>query len=59
MGNSNIADLDSVTFNSNIKRTRPVTSLGAFYDVTKTQRASVTINKRHSNQQAMPCFLIY
>ena len=44
MGNSNIADLDSVAFNSNIKRTRPVASLGAFYDVTKTQRASATIN---------------
>ena len=56
MGNSNIADLDSVAFNSNIKRTRAVASLGAFYDVTKTQRASATINKHHSNQQAMPCF---
>ena len=44
MGNSHIGDLDSVTFNSNIKRTRPVTSIGAFYDVTKTQCASATIN---------------
>jgi len=42
--NSNIGDLDSVAFNSNIKRTRPVASIGAFYDVTKTQRASATIN---------------
>jgi hypothetical protein len=42
--NSNIGDLDAVAFNSNIKRTRPVASIGAFYDVTKTQRASATIN---------------
>jgi hypothetical protein len=42
--NSAIGDLDSVAFNSNIKRTRPVASIGAFYDVTKTQRASATIN---------------
>jgi hypothetical protein len=42
--NSDIGNLDSVTFNSNIKRTRPVASIGAFYDVTKTQRASATIN---------------
>jgi hypothetical protein len=42
--NSDIGNLDSVAFNSNIKRTRPVASLGAFYDVTKTQRASATIN---------------
>jgi hypothetical protein len=42
--NSNIGDLDSVAFNSNIKRTRPVASISAFYDVTKTQRASATIN---------------
>jgi hypothetical protein len=44
MGNSNIGDLSSIAFNSNIKRTRPVASLGAFYDVSKTQRASATIN---------------
>jgi hypothetical protein len=42
--NSDIGNLDSVAFNSNIKRTRPVASIGAFYDVTKTQRASATIN---------------
>jgi hypothetical protein len=46
MENSNISDLDSVAFNSNIKRTRPVASIGAFYDVTKTQRASATINSQ-------------
>ena len=44
MGNSHIGDLDSVAFNLNIKRTRPETSIGAFYDFTKTQRASATIN---------------
>ena len=42
--NSDIGDLNSIAFNSNIKRTRPVASIGAFYDVTKTQRASATIN---------------
>jgi hypothetical protein len=42
--NSDIGDLSSIAFNSNIKRTRPVASIGAFYDVTKTQRASATIN---------------
>ena len=52
MGNSNIADLDSVAFNSNIKRTRPVASLGAFYDVTKTQRASATINYQQTAFQS-------
>ena len=40
----NGSDLTAVAFNSNIKRTRPVASLGAFYDVTKTQRASATLN---------------
>jgi hypothetical protein len=44
MGNSHIGDLDSVAFNLNIKRTRPVASIGVFYDVTKTQRGSATIN---------------
>jgi hypothetical protein len=50
--NSNIGDLDSVAFNSNIKRTRPVASIGAFYDVTKTQRASVTINYQQTAFQS-------
>ena len=40
----NGSDLTAVAFNSNIKRTRPVASVGAFYDVTKTQRASATLN---------------
>ena len=42
--NSDIGELNSIAFNSNIKRTRPVASIGAFYDVSKTQRASATIN---------------
>jgi hypothetical protein len=50
--NSNIGDLDSVAFNSNIKRTRPVASIGAFYDVTKTQRASATINYQQTAFQS-------
>jgi hypothetical protein len=41
---SDIGDLSPIAFNANIKRTRPVASLGAFYDVTKTQRASASIN---------------
>jgi hypothetical protein len=40
----NGSDLTAIAFNSNIKRTRPVASIGAFYDVTKTQHASATIN---------------
>jgi hypothetical protein len=50
--NSNIGDLDSVAFNSNIKRTRPVASIGAFYDVSKTQRASATINYQQTPFQS-------
>jgi hypothetical protein len=41
--NSDIADLVSIAFNSNIKRTRPVASAGAYYDVTKAQRLSGTV----------------
>ena len=41
--NTNIADLTPIAFNSNIKRTRPVGSVGAFYDVTKAQRLSGTV----------------
>ena len=50
--NSAIGDLDAVAFNSNIKRTRPVASIGAFYDVTKTQRASATINYQQTPFQS-------
>ena len=50
--NSNIGDLDSVAFNSNIKRTRPVASIGAFCDVSKTQRASATINYQQTAFQS-------
>jgi uncharacterized protein YhjY with autotransporter beta-barrel domain len=38
-----IGDLTPIAFNSNIKRTRPVVSVGAFYDVTKAQRLSGTV----------------
>jgi hypothetical protein len=48
----NGSDLTAVAFNSNIKRTRPVASLGAFYDVTKTQRASATINYQQTPFQS-------
>ena len=41
--NSDIADLASIAFNSNIKRTRPAASAGAYYDVTKAQRLSGTV----------------
>ena len=42
--NTDIGELNSIAFNSNIKRTRPAASIGAYYDVTKTQRLSSTIN---------------
>ena len=42
--NIDIGELNSIAFNSNIKRTRPAASIGAYYDVTKTQRLSTTIN---------------
>jgi hypothetical protein len=41
--NFDIGDLTPIAFNSNIKRTRPVVSVGAFYDVTKAQRLSGTV----------------
>lgn len=37
---SGVSGLTSENFNSNIKRTRPVTSLGAYYAVAKNQRVS-------------------
>jgi len=48
----NGSDLTAIAFNSNIKRTRPVASIGAFYDVTKTQRASVAINYQQTAFQS-------
>ena len=48
----NGSELTAVAFNSNIKRTRPVASIGAFYDVTKTQRASATINYQQTPFQS-------
>ena len=48
----NDSELTAVAFNSNIKRTRPVASIGAFYDVTKTQRASATINYQQTPFQS-------
>jgi hypothetical protein len=42
--NTDIGELNSIAFNSNIKRTRPAASIGAYYDVTKNQRLSTTIN---------------
>ena len=48
----NGSDLTAIAFNSNIKRTRPVASIGAFYDVTKTQRASATINYQQTPFQS-------
>ncbi len=48
----NGSDLTAVAFNSNIKRTRPVVSAGAYYDVTKTQRASATINYQQTAFQS-------
>jgi hypothetical protein len=48
----NGSELTAIAFNSNIKRTRPVASLGAFYDVTKTQRASATINYQQTPFQS-------
>jgi uncharacterized protein YhjY with autotransporter beta-barrel domain len=41
--NIDINDLTPIAFNSNIKRTRPVASVGAFYDVTQAQRLSGTL----------------
>ena len=41
--NNDIGDLNQIAFNSNIKRSRPVASVGAFYDVTKAQRLSGTV----------------
>ena len=48
----NASELTAIAFNSNIKRTRPVASIGAFYDVTKTQRASATINYQQTPFQS-------
>jgi hypothetical protein len=44
--------LSPIAFNGNVKRTRPVASVGAFYDVTKTQRASATINYQQTPFQS-------
>ena len=44
--------LTPIAFNSDIKRTRPVASAGAYYEVTKTQRASATINYQQTAFEA-------
>ena len=48
----NGSDLTAIAFNGNVKRTRPVASIGAYYDVTKTQRASATINYQQTAFQS-------
>jgi len=57
--NSVIGDLNPVAFNSNIKRTRPVVSAGAYYDVTKAQRLSGTVTYQQLPFQATGATSIY
>jgi uncharacterized protein YhjY with autotransporter beta-barrel domain len=57
--NDLIGYLDPITFNSNIKRTRPVASAGVSYDVTKAQRLSGTVSYQQLPFQATGATSLY
>ena len=57
--NTDIGELNAVAFNSNIKRTRPVASAGAYYDVTKAQRLSGTVSYQQLPFQATGATSLY
>ena len=57
--NTDIGELNAVAFNSNIKRTRPVASAGAYYDVTKAQRLSGTVTYQQLPFQATGATSLY
>ena len=57
--NDLIGYLDPITFNSNIKRTRPIASAGVSYDVTKAQRLSGTVSYQQLPFQATGATSLY
>ena len=57
--NNDIGSLTPIAFNSNIKRTRPVASAGAYYDVTKAQRLSGTLSYQQLPFQATGAKSLY
>ena len=57
--NDLIGYLDPITFNSNIKRTRPVASAGVSYDVTQAQRLSGTVSYQQLPFQATGATSLY
>ena len=56
---SGVSGLTSENFNDNIKRTRPVASAGAYYDVTKSQRLSGSLTYQQLPFQATGATSLY
>ena len=54
----NISGLNSTVFNTNIQKTRPAASVGAYYDIEKTQRIGIDTYYRQEAFQTTPAMTV-